>query len=213
MLTNMKKMKINGKMCDVASLEEYIANKDAYIQGSTVIEVDGYGLPISSKNDNKPGISIGSAFSHYRLPSEEEKSEYLLENAIDMSNVHDIGELMMKQEAVRDLEKEILTDPDNIFIPVINEDDSPAMKAVKEAIIEKHIDFDKYGHRFGANLNNDKRVVSKKDKKKISLPMIERLCTNLDIKASLVLEDASPDVPNPIGRTITVELTGKGEDD
>ena len=38
--------------------------------------------------------------------------------------------------------------------------------------------------------------------------MTKRLCEALDIKATLILEDKSPDVPNPIGRTIKVDLTG-----
>lgn len=210
MLSNMKKIKMNGKMCDVATLENYTSNRDVYIQGSTVIETDGYVLPMKPKFDEGVGIYVGSTFSYPTYPSENEKEKYSLDNAIDMSNVKDIGELMKKQEAVRDLEKEVLTNPDDICIPVIGEKDTPAMKALKMAVLDKHMDINKYAHRFGANFNNDKRNLNKES---ISLPMLERMCSNLDIKATLILEDANSNVSNPIGRSIVVELTGEGEDD
>ena len=79
------------------------------------------------------------------------------------------------------------------------------MKALKTAVLEKRIDLDKYEPRFGSNYNNDKRLFNKNT---ISLSMTKRLCEALDIKATLILEDKSPDVPNPIGRTIKVDLTG-----
>ena len=37
--------------------------------------------------------------------------------------------------------------------------------------------------------------------------MVERLCRGLDIQATLTLRDKSDNVPNPIGREITVDLT------
>lgn len=204
MLGGMKKTQLNGKMCDVVSLQEYASNKDGYITGATAIEVGDYALPIIGKFDTAPGIYVGSAFSHFNLPDDTE-SQYNLSNVIDMSNVSNIGELMEKQEAVRDLEREVLTNPDGITTPVIEENDSPAMKALKQAVLDKHIDINKYEPRFGSNFNNDKRTL---DKSKISIQMLERMCKNLDIKASLVLEDTSPNVPNPIGHEISVELTG-----
>ena len=90
------------------------------------------------------------------------------------------------------------------------------MKALKEAVTDKHIDLDKYEPRFGSNYNNDKRIFNKPN---ISLAMLVRMCNALDIKATLTLEDQQmPDgaeTPNPIGRTISVELTstdgGDGE--
>ena len=107
-------------------------------------------------------------------------------------------------------EKEILTNPDNIFIPTISEKDSPAMRGLKQAIIEKRIDIDKYQDRFGKeNFPNDKRKFKDTD---ITMFMMNRMNKALDIKATLILEDKSPDVPNPIGRKISIDLTGYDEE-
>ena len=83
------------------------------------------------------------------------------------------------------------------------------MKAMKEAINLKHIDIDKYEPRFGPNFNNDKRLL-KKDS--ITFRKLKDVCEALDMKATLKLEDANPNVPNPIGKKIAIDLTGYDED-
>ena len=110
---------------------------------------------------------------------------------------------------MKELEKNILTSSDNIFIPAEDPNDSPAMKALKEAVTNKKIDLNKYEPRFGANFNNDKRIFSKEN---ISLPMLVRMCNALDIKATLTLEDKNRDVPNPINKSISVEITTEDSD-
>ena len=102
-------------------------------------------------------------------------------------------------------ERSILTTIDNVFAPDITENDTPEMKAIKQAILDKHIDLDKYEPRFGPNYNNDKRLLKKNS---ITFGKLRSICNALDIKASITIEDAGPDVPNPIGRVITAELTG-----
>jgi len=46
--------------------------------------------------------------------------------------------------------------------------------------------------------------------RRISHLKLRSICNALDIKATITIEDAGPDVPNPIGRTIVAELTGGG---
>ena len=50
---------------------------------------------------------------------------------------------MDKQTLLHKLEKNVLSDPDNIFIPEIDSNESPAMQLLKQAVIAKqiHIDF------------------------------------------------------------------------
>ena len=43
----------------------------------------------------------------------------------------------------------------------------------------------------------------------ITLSKIRELAVPLDMKVPLILEDASDDVPNPIGRPIITEIVGK----
>ena len=42
--------------------------------------------------------------------------------------------------------------------------------------------------------------------------MLVRMCDALDIKATLTLQDKDNDVANPMGETISVEITGQGGD-
>lgn len=207
----MVKIEIQGKMFDVVSLDQYQRNKDAYIPNYTAIESkDGrYALPIRGLNDQRPGIYVTNCIAQERIP-EDNMEDYSMEKAIDLSDSKSIGELLQKQEAVRDIEHEILTDVDNIFTPKIGPNDTPAIKGLKEAVIKKHIDLDKYEPRFGSNYNNDKRLLNKD---KISMQMLLRVCNALDIKATLTLEDQDPDIPNPIGEKIEIELTKGGDSD
>ncbi len=208
----MVKMKIEGKMYDVVPLEQYQKNMNAYMPNYTAIESeDGkYALPVRGISDPRPGIYVTNCIAHERLPEDDKLQEYSMENAIDLSDSKSIGELLQRQEAVRDIEHEILTDVDNIFTPKIGPNDSAAIKGLKEAVIKKHIDLDKYEPRFASNYNNDKRLLNKD---KISMQMLVRVCNALDIKATLTLEDQNPEVPNPIGDKIEIELTKGGNCD
>ena len=202
-----KKMRINDKIYDVATLDEYTQYKDAYIPQYTAIhdQETGFVLPIKNRYEEGPGIVVGNGISYVEEPEEEEMEEYLDKSIIDFDNSKTIHDMMEKQRIVRSLERDILTSPDNIFTPKIFDDDSPEMKALKTAVLDKHIDLDKYEPRFGSNYNNDKRLFNKNT---ISLSMMKRMCDALDIKATLILEDKNADVPNPMGRKIEVDITG-----
>lgn len=202
-----KKMRINEKIYDVTTLDEYVQFKDAYIQQYTAIHdpETRLVLPIKNRYDESPGIVVGNGVSYIEEPEEEEMDDYLDKSIIDFDNSKSIHDMMEKQRIVRTLERDILTSPDNIFTPKIFDDDSPEMKALKTAVLDKHIDLDKYEPRFGSNYNNDKRLFNKNT---ISLSMMKRMCEALDIEATLILTDKSEDVPNPMGKTIEVKLTG-----
>lgn len=206
-----KKMRIKDKIYDVTTIEEYNKFRDAYIPQYTAIHDENTNLvlPVKNRYENGPGIVVGSGVSYIEEPVEEEKHEYSGEAIIDFDNSKNIHDMMQKQKAVRTLERDILTSPDNIFTPKIFDDDSAEMKALKNAVLDKQIDLDKYEPRFGSNYNNDKRLFNKST---ISLAMLKRVCDALDIEATLTLSDKSDDVPNPIGRTIQVKLTGGGSD-
>jgi len=207
---DMKKAKINGNFVTVVSLDRYRQSPDSYVSSRTAIEFEDLGvvLPLIGKFDKDVGVSVGGLFSKLNMPSEEDAEEYSTDRIMDMSDAKNMRELIQKQSQIKDIEYEMLTSIDNKTVPKIGEDDTPAMKALKTAVIEKEIDINKYGERFGSNFNNDKRQLNKNS---ISIQMLERLCRGLDIKASLMLEDTSDDVANPIGRQIVVDLT-EGDD-
>lgn len=211
-MVNKRDIFINGKKYEVEDLENYVKNPDAYINGFTAIDIgQQYIYPIIHSNSTSPGIYIkpNSPILYAVDPPEDEAEQYRRENMIDYNKADSFKEFIETQTMVRELEKDILTSPDNIYVPPEDENDSPAMKALKQAITDKHIDLDKYEPRFGSNYSNDKRIFNKNN---ISMQMLVRMCNATDIKASLTLEDQSEDVANPMGSVITVELTSKNNE-
>ena len=209
-MVNKKEILINGRLYEVTDMNSYTQNPDAFLSGYTAIDIGQQNIyPIIPTTSPSPGIKIRSNSPiAYVVDPDPEDTQYDRKNIIDFTNVKSYKEFIEKQNMVRDLEKDILTSPDNVYVPPEDPNDTPAMKALKEAVIDKHIDLDKYEPRFGSNYNNDKRIFNKPN---ISLPMLVRMCNALDIKATLILEDQQmedgSETPNPIGRKISVELT------
>lgn len=202
-----KKMRIGDRIYDVTTLDEYTKFKDAYPAQYTAIHIpeEHIVLPIKNRYEEGPGIMVGNTIAYVDAPNENEAPAYDDNEIIDFDNCKSIHDMMENQRIVRTLERDILTSPDNIFMPKIFDDDSPEMKAIKTAVLNKHIDLDKYEPRFGSNYNNDKRLFNKSN---ISLSMLKRVCDALDIDATLTLKDKGDDIPNPMGQTIEVKLTG-----
>ena len=211
-MVSKREILINGRLCEVVDIDQYNKNKDAYLPGYVAIDigVGDYIYPVVPFTSNDPGIYVrqNAPFSYVRDPEPEEDKQYRRSSMIDYGDASSFKEFVDKQNMVRELENDILSSKDNIFSPAIDPDDSPAMTALKEAVIQKQLDLDKYEPRFGSNYNNDKRIFNKPN---ISLPMLVRMCNALDIKATLILEDQQmedgSETPNPIGRKISVELT------
>ena len=103
---------------------------------------------------------------------------------------------------------QILTDADNIYIPIIGDEDGPEMVALKTAIGSKKCDINKYAFRFGPNFLNNKRLLKEKN---ITLNKLILMADNLDMEAELILRDKNHDVPNPMGQEVHAILTGGGD--
>lgn len=201
---DIRKTKINGKVYDVCTLDNYVQNPSLYKSSITAIEVEGYTYPIRQKYDNSPGIYVGKDVSLINYP--ENKSEYSVDKLIDFNNLTDIRDAMEKQKMVKDMEKEILSNQDNITHFQPDPDDSPMMAGLKEAINRKHCNLDAYASRIGPNYNNDRRLFTKH---KISSQKAESICTSTDIKMTVTFEDMSPDVANPMREPVTIVLNGE----
>ena len=168
-----------------------------------------YLYPIRPKTSDLPGLyAQTNAITIFKDPSEEEKEVYSTENIIDFGNATSLKEIIMKQNKLKNAERTILTTPENIFVPVIRDDDSPEMVGLKEAVIAKEIDIDKYQARFGSNYSNDKRLFNDKS---ITLSKLKTMFKALDMKGTLIIEDLNDDIPNPIGKKIVIDLLG-GDD-
>lgn len=204
---SLEKAKIGDVIYDVIPIEEYYREPTAYGSFTAISGNDGYIYPIRTKTDNRPGFYPTGGLDFFKPPTPGEANIYTRQNVINFEEATSLREVIICQQKLMNAERSILTTIDNVFAPEIGENDTPEMKAIKQAIIDKHIDLDKYEPRFGPNYNNDKRLLKKKN---ITFGKLRSICDALDIKASIVIEDAAPDVPNPIGRVITAELTGTG---
>lgn len=207
-----EKAAIGGAIYSVITPEEYYKNPEAYRQFTAVRSDDGYLYPVRNTKDmSKPGF-YSDGYIHYFVPpvGEEQQKMYSEDGIINFSNAENLRELLKEQQRLRSEERVILTTIDNVFTPEISENDTPEMKALKEAIQSKGIDLDKYEQRFGPNYNNDKRLLRKGS---ITFGKMRTICDALDIKVTLTIEDMNPDVPNPIGKVITTEVNhGLGSD-
>ena len=208
----MEKSKIQNRIYDVMSFDDYIKNRDNVDPSFLAVRDGDYMYPIRPKTSNLPGIYMMSPdLYRFKDPvTEEDKEEYSIKNIINFEDAKSIKEIIIKQNKLKNAERTILTTPDNIFVPVIGEDDSPEMAGIKEAVIAKKIDIDKYQGRFGSNFSNDKRLFNDKS---ITLTKLKTMFKALDMKGTLIIEDLNEEVPNPIGRKIVVDLLGGDQDE
>lgn len=199
------KAKIKNVMYDVCTLEQYTQNPNQYLKNHTAIVEGEYLYPVLSATQIGPGVHVNPGMISYFQTPTDNIEEYKKENAIRFDDVKDIATMIDKLDAVKKIEDDVLTSADNIFSVKIKPGDTPEMVALKTAVNEKKIDLDKYEHRFGSNYHNDKRLFNKPS---ISLGMLKRVTSALDMQVTMTIEDA-PDAPNPIGRKIEVQLNGK----
>lgn len=210
---NLKKIVVDGAIYDVIQEDEYIKNYALYTPSNyKYIAIERPGFPFvypvrknTLKVDRPGAYDMGYAIFYYDPTSPEDIAAYSITNTIDYANARSLKDVIMTSQRIASAEASILTTIDNVFIPEIGPNDTPEMIAFKQAIIDKHIDIDKYEQRFGVNYNNDKRLLKKPN---ITFGKMRAMCEALDIKVTIKFEDASPDVPNPIGRCIVAEITG-----
>ena len=204
---SLEKAKIGDVIYDVIKLEDFYNDPSICGPYSAIKGNDGYVYPIRTKTDSRPGFYPTGGLDFFKPPTTGESHIYTQQNIINFEEATGLREIIKCQQKLANAERSILTTIDNVFAPEIGENDTPEMKAMKQAIIDKHIDLDKYEPRFGPNYNNDKRLLKKGS---ITFGKLRDISNALDMKVSIVIEDASPDVPNPIGRVIISELTGAG---
>lgn len=210
---------LNGQMYDVFDYEQYeseeLYSKSTGIYPIAVKEKVGDReiiLPYKGKYNGQstPGIYNAGPIDFKVLPDESEISNYETK-IINMSNTDDAKKLINSQETIKRLEtSQLTTTPDNITQLSIGENDQPAMKLLKMALNGKHINLDDYAPRFGSNYPNDKRQLKNDN---VTLNIFSRFCEKCDMELMLTVRDKNPDVPNPIGKSITVSLSENYSDD
>ena len=209
----MRKIKIGKRILDVIDENEYLRrsklNPDQVesMTEDTAIEKEGYVYPCNKiYSDKVPGVTDLGNVLVYTDPKNMSK-EYEDKNIIDFEHVESLQDSIKKQAELLQAERTILISPDNIFTPVVKEDDTPEMKLLKTAIGRKRIDLDNYKQRFGSDYNNDKRLF---DQSSITFFKMKKLCEVMDIDMELTLKD-KPGAANPIGEVLTAQITTGSE--
>ena len=211
----MKKAKIGRRILDVIDESEFIRrsslNPDivSSLAEDTAIEKDGHVYPVTRQySKDVTGVTdLGKVLLYSLTEQDKSADEYKVENVIDFENVKSLQESISKQNQLMSAERTILVSPENIFTPVIKEEDTPEMKLLKQAICLKGIDLDNYKQRFGSDYNNDRRLF---EQNSITFFKLKRLAEIMDMNVSLSLED-KPGAPNPIGEKLTIQITSDGE--
>jgi hypothetical protein len=206
-----KKAIVDKKALDVIDEEEYdrrVKLADPMFEDTCIQKGDTL-YPVRNKYDpSVVGVYDAGPFLKYTEPAEEDKEQYSANKIIDLGNTSNLRELIQAQDDYRREESALLTTVNNIWEPVIYNDDSPELVALKEGITYKQIDNESYRPRHGADFNNDTRLLKDRKNKTISFYKLKRYCDIYDLKATLIIEDKEGAI-NPMGRKIVKELTSE----
>lgn len=201
-----KKASVDGKIRDVIDYSELPKINTNNYDNLAVLH---NGVIYPERNPNveiSPGLYVYEWGTILHEPTEEQLPEYLAKNKLIDFKANNIRELIEKSDRLKEAENTLLvcTDPEGITTYPIGNNDSPEMVAVKSAINAKHIDIKKYQARWDTYAN-DIRLLNKES---LSLAKLKTFAKNLDMKVSIVVEDKAPNVPNPIGDKIVIDIVG-----
>ena len=207
---------LNGESFNVFTPERLYENRTEIENDSvSAIEIKdvnnkSYCLPRrDSTNMDKPGAYIHNKFSFVVYPDEDKLENYEMteKNSVDFSDKKSMESFMTATDKMHDLQNQMLEttgeNGETIYKPVMMEDDSPEMRALKTCIELKHMDLDKYASRFGVNYPNDKRKLKDSE---ITSFLLKRVASNIDIEVDMVFRDKSGNIPNPMGKTVVVNM-------
>lgn len=215
MPASVKKAIINGKTYDVISMDEYerLSKLRNPIYQNMCVENGDYIYPITKTYRPEVGVSVTTTncITVFTDPvTDEDKKEYSSSKIIDFSDIHSLRDNILVNEKLKSAEEARLTTINNVLQLEIPDSNSIELKAIKQAINEKHIDVDSYKQKFptDSDFNNDMRALKNPDLNNISFFKARRILNAFDLDMTLILED-KPGAVNPIGRVIKVKLTGE----
>ena len=202
----MKKIEIERRLYSVVSPEEYSQNKSSCNAKTTAVLVGETVLPIRSSIENSPGVYYNNGcetMADVIKPSKQQAHEYSADKIIDFTNADSLGEVMRKNELLRNIQQDLMVSgKDNILCLPQSQEDTPEMRALKGAINSKQIDKKQYEDRFPQYQNNMRLLKGHS----ITLSKMIEICTGFDIACELTLKD-KPDAVNPMNTEISLDLT------
>ena len=199
----MKKAQLGNRLYSVISMEEYTNNPEIYNPRYTAIEKPYAVLPLASRSiDSGPGIYYQQGAMVAMVQKPTNPDEYSTSQIINYNDAKSIGDIIKNNQLIRDIQNDIITTSDNIFFLKIGDDDTPEMRALKQAINSKQVDKKQYEDLF-EQYQNDMRLLKGSS---ITLGKLVSICTAFDIGVDLTLRDKE-DCPNPMNTEIVVDLT------
>ena len=131
----MKKMRIGKSIRDVISEEEYIRrlklgnDMNSVLSEDTAVEKDGHVFPVTKQySPDIVGVTnVGPVILYSKAEEFSNEPDYHAKNIIDFENVENLKDSIEKHAKLMEAERTILVSPDNIFTPIIKEEDKPEM--------------------------------------------------------------------------------------
>lgn len=174
---------------DLKSTKYSDLNSDyAYIENGYYYLLRGK-YPLYKDEIIEPGIYDNNDSIELIHPSGDDISKYDVKNSIVNTSKEKIIEVLKTKDKI------FISAPDSAkpFAPNINENDDILKRLIKKVLEEKNIDLDLYKQRFTDKntLLNFKQTI--KGNSKLSMLLFERGCNVLNLKYTIIVEEASPD--------------------
>ena len=205
---------VEGSMYNLVTIEECFQNPSLYDRDNAVI-INYRGidviLPIRVKIFDRTLVGVYHFYNdqpiiRYRFPyTPEEFSNYSAEGKVaNFEGTQNMYQMIQESNKLRAQEFQYLTNPDNVYEPIVGENDAPHMKQLKMNIGAKKCDLNRYASRFG-QFANDKRKLKEDN---ITLEKLITFYQNIDISSAIITWDNNPNVPNPTKKVSVSLLSG-----
>jgi len=204
---------IDGALYDVIPIEKLMGVPYQLVTDHLAVIHGKFVLPIRlNATQTKPGVYYRGCYYHIMPPTTpEEQQMYSTDNLAYSGNHATFADIIAAKEKIESAEFKHLVSSDNIYVPVIDQlNDSPLSIALKMSVGEKHCNINRYSSRFGDDFNNDRRKLSGND---ITAAKYATFGRNMDIRTTLIIEDMTPDVANPMGKRLIQTWVGDGVND
>lgn len=203
----MKSITINGRLHRLIGISELDTNPINRIDTAVELQ-DGRILPIID-SPYHTGICINDGELFDTIVTKERLNYGPIMELPIASGSDNIKDIIKEHEQQRDLEKEEIQSAgtDNIYVPVINGNESVEMAMLKKAIGSKHIDLNAYESKFNGKFQNDKRLLNKNT---ISLDKLKAIAEALDLSIEMTIRDKDGDILAPMNTEYTGVITEDG---
>ena len=204
---SVRKAFIANKTMEVISEDEYIRRSkfaDPMFE-DTCVEKNGTLYPIQKRyNEGAPGVyDAGPCFKYTNASNKE---DYSANKIIDFDNATNYADMIKLKDKLNKAEIARLTTKDNIYVPTIGDNDSPALKLIKEAVGNKNIDPESYRQRMGSDYMNLMRLVTSDSNHNISIKKMAAFGEAFDFDIEVTVTD-KPNAVNPIGKSLSAKIT------